>query len=419
MSWQDRLKEAAYISPSGTRYPFLYENLSHSRDKNITEFDFPDVDGTYVQESGSSGRKFPIECIFWGDNYDQLATGFENALFEKGIGKLEHPIYGTFDVVPSGTITRKDDLKSAGNQSIVNVTFINTLGLIYPNSQRDAASEVADSIDNYRETASKQFAKNIKSKSYLQNATFKNKYKSYLEQAQEKLQPITESAEDLNSEFVAINTSINNQVGSIFSVLDTPAVLANQTIRLLQLPGQSLISIGQRFGAYSDLISSLIFDYDNTGTNTNIISPTSNDFYNKNLFASAYITGMASSILNTQFETKKDALDSATELLQQYDNVVSWQDDNIKALGIIDTGEEYQQLSDLVAITAGYVIEISFTLKQEKRVWLDRARTVIDLVAELYQNDLDSNIDFFIRTNNLSGTEILELPRDKEVVYYV
>jgi len=49
---------------------------------------------------------------------------------------------------------------------------------------------------------------------------------------------------------------------------------------------------------------------------------------------------------------------------------------------------------------------------------LSRDRTIIDLVGELYGN-IDDELDFFINSNNLSGNEILELPKGKEIVYYV
>ena len=32
---------------------------------------------------------------------------------------------------------------------------------------------------------------------------------------------------------------------------------------------------------------------------------------------------------------------------------------------------------------------------------------------------IDENLDFLINSNNLTGSEILELPRGREVVYYV
>ena len=78
----------------------------------------------------------------------------------------------------------------------------------------------------------------------------------------------------------------------------------------------------------------------------------------------------------------------------------------------------YAALLDSVTKAVGYIVSISFSLKTEKTIILTENRSILDLVAELY-GELDDKLDFFINTNNLSGSEILELPRGREIVYYV
>ncbi len=50
MPWQDRVKVAAYISPSGTRLTFDFENVSSEFDKLGEAFNFPDAERTYMQD---------------------------------------------------------------------------------------------------------------------------------------------------------------------------------------------------------------------------------------------------------------------------------------------------------------------------------------------------------------------------------
>ncbi len=109
MAWVDNLREAAYTSPSGVRPVFLYDNVSKKIPKKTSVFNFPDVDGSYIQDFGRKGRRYPLQVIFNGTDYDVTAVEFERSLEERGAGKLEHPLYGTVDVVPFGTITRRDD----------------------------------------------------------------------------------------------------------------------------------------------------------------------------------------------------------------------------------------------------------------------------------------------------------------------
>lgn len=411
MAWTDRLKEAAYISPSGERYTFEFENVSNTRSKKTTTFEFPDADGTFVQESGSTGRTYPLRCIFWGTDYDQEADAFDAALFERGTGKLEHPIYGTVDVVPSGTVTRRDDLKTAANQAILEVTFIATIGLIYPSAQNDPASDVVAAVASFNAAQAEEFEGNIDLDTAVKKATFKNTYNSFLDQVEGGLESIAAVSAEVEAEFNAINDSINRGIDVL---IDQPLTLAFQTAQLIQAPARALSLITARLDAYSNLASSIISNNDGSTS----VSPDANDFYNKDLYTSSYVTGSVLSTVNNQFDTRAGALEAATLILEQFDDVSAWKDTNLTELGLIDTGSAYQQLQEAVAVTAGFLVEISFTLKQERRLILDRARTIVDLTAELY-GSIDDNLDFLIDSNDLSGSEILELPKGKEVVYYV
>ena len=174
-----------------------------------------------------------------------------------------------------------------------------------------------------------------------------------------------------------------------------------------------MASITARLEAYRDLANSII------GGDDAVSEPGSgNKFRGNDLFASTLVTGSIVSVVNNRFETKTEALQAAEAVLVQMEEVTNWRDDNFESLGEVDTGGSYQQLQEAVAITAGFLVQISFSLKQERRITLDRSRTVIDLVAELYRT-VDEELDFFLASNELTGSEILELPKGREIVYYV
>lgn len=69
-------------------------------------------------------------------------------------------------------------------------------------------------------------------------------------------------------------------------------------------------------------------------------------------------------------------------------------------------------------MAAGMVVSQSFTLKQERALVLSRDRGLVELVAELY-GTIDAELDFFISSNNLSGSDILSIPKGRTVVYYI
>lgn len=412
MAWNDRIRQAAYSSPNGTRVVFGgYENVKETVEKKTTAFEFPDAPGTYVQDLGHSGRRYPFLVYFWGENYDLESNVFMGALLETGVGKLEHPIYGTKNVVPFGAITRRDDLKTAANQSVFEVVFWETTGVIYPTSQTDPASAVLLAVAAYNEAAAAEFEEVTSLSSAVEQATVKGSYQALLDSASSGLREIADTQEDVSAQFNAIVDSIDLGLDIL---VGQPLTLAFQTAIMIQAPARALTSITARLDAYANLASSIISGPPATQGND---SRNSNDFHVKNLYASTYATGSVVSTVNNQFATKSDAIAAAEVLLTQLSAIVDWRDLNFESLGEIDTGAGYQKLQESVALAAGFLVEISFTLKQERRIVLDRNRTIIDLVSEVY-GSIDDQLDFFINSNDLSGSEILELPKGREIVYY-
>ena len=414
MAWQDRIKVAAYNAPNGQRVTFDFEDVSKQFDKKTTAFNFPDADGTYIQDLGHSGRRYPLRVIFWGDDYDTASDEFETLLQQKGQGKLEHPIYGTIDVVPFGTITRRDDLKTSGNQSITEVTFWETTGVVYPTSSFDPTSGILSALDEYTASASETFDNALSLSTAIEQVTAKNQILALVAQVDDVMQPIVDLQDDVRSQFNSINDSINRGIDVL---IGEPLTLAFQTVQLIQSPARALSAITDRLSAYGDLASSIVDSTNNIFT-PGTDSTNSNSFHTADLFASSYVSGSILSTVNNTFETKTDAITAAEVVFQQFDEVVAWRETNFNSLQQVDTGESYQKLQEAVAITAGALIEISFSLKQERRIVLDRNRTIIDLAAELY-GEVDAQLDFMIDTNNLTGSEILELPRGREIVYYI
>jgi prophage DNA circulation protein len=414
MAWTDRLNAAAYTSPGGTRQTFEYEDVRRSVEKKTTAFDFPDADGTYIQDLGNTGRQYPLRLFFWGPDYDLAAASFESLLLERGPGRLEHPAYGTVDVVPFGTITRRDDLKTAANQAVLEVTFWETIGIIYPTGQTDPGSSVLSAVDAYNAALSEQTAGALDLSAPSSLVSFKNTYDGLLSAAAGGLQAVADTQDGVRRQFDAINESINRGIDTLVS---TPLDLVFQTTLLIQAPARSASAISARLSAYGDLASSLLSG-DGAVVSGGDNTRDANTFYARDVFASSYVSGSVVSAVNARFETKAEAILAAEAILTQLSNVETWREANYAALAAIDTGGAYQKLQEAVALTAGFLVDISFSLKQERAVVLDRARTIVDLSAELY-GSVDDQLDFLISSNSLTGSEILELPEGRRIVYYV
>lgn len=421
MSWSERLVEAAYTSPTGIRMRFMYEDVSSSTDLRTTTFLYLMVNGGYVQGNGIGPRILPIIAYFTGPDCDQLGKAFENLCFEPGVGKLEHPIHGTFDVTPMGQVVRRDDLKSAANQTIIEVTFSQTLTEVFPIITPNLFDVSLYALQQFSEIkAPNAFAKAMDLKKSIQRARTQNQFTTLLSTVKAALRTAAEAEDSVFREFRALDREMN---ATISLLVGEPLRLARNLIVLAQLPGRSTALMLSRLEGYGNLLVRL-FTVNPFGQGSDPATPDDevrdkNNFFSTDLTAAAAVSGLAVSALNNKFTTRPEALETAQALLDGLAAFVEWRDQRAIDLGVVDTGEMYQGIFDAIQNAAAYLVNVSFSLLPERVVVLDRARTPLDLCSELYGSVSDERLNMLINSNNLSGSEILELQPGRRVRYYV
>lgn len=420
-SWKSRVREGAYTSPTTkTRITFLYEDVSRSFEKRGTIFEFAGVDEAYIQEKGFGPRQYPMVCYFSGSDHDMVATAFEAALLERGIGKLEHPFYGTVNVLPFGTITRRDDLKTAANQTAIEVTFWTTLKEVYPRAGSDPKNEITSAIDGFDVVAAQQFAAKANLADAVSKANAKATAKGFLRDVSATLQAASDATASVRREFDDGFRLLNDGIDVL---IGQPLLLAQQVSNLIQAPARAASGILSRLAGYEALAARLFASPAGRPASSvpEIVASQRQKLVNNvqvaNLFATSAVAGSVVAVVNTRFTTKPEALIAADRVLNLFDAASAWRDSSFGTLDVVDTGEDYQALQQAVAMTAGFLVQVSFALVPERRIVLDRARTIIDLAAELY-GSVDDKLDLLINTNNLTGSEILELSRGRVIKYY-
>lgn len=414
MAWNDRIIKATYTSPNGNTLEFDYEDVGREFDKRTTPYSFPDSAGTYVQDMGVTDKRYPLRMFFWGDDHDLQAAAFEEILSEQGHGTLNHPMYGIVTVVPFGTISRRDDLKTASNQSVIEVTFWETIPLVFSFGEEDDLSGVViTALDEYNEAKAAEFARLAELGTEVERTSIKGTFDSLLKKVKTGLNAIADTQESVRKQFNAINDSINNGIDTI---IGEPITLAFQTTLLIQSPARAITSISAKLKAYKDLASSIVAGNGAVVTR-GYGTDSGNKFQVRDIHASGYVTGSILSAVNHEFSTKREALEAAESIITQFDELNVWRESNYLALSLNDDGESYQKLLSAVGYATGYLVQLSFSLKQEYSVVLQSDRSIVDLCSELY-GGIDE-LDFFVSSNDLSGDEILEIPRGREIVYYV
>lgn len=398
---------------------FAYADVSREVDKRTAAFDFPGVDGAYVQDNGHGERRYPLLCYFAGANCDREAAAFEALLLERGAGRLDHPVYGRVDVVPFGTITRRDDLLSAANQAVIEVVFWSTVGAIYPTSRVSPRHEVVQQIAATQVALAGGFARAMNLRTEARRVDAKLTTGGVLRDIQAALRTASSATEAVNRQFRDIQQQINFGLDVL---IGDPLQLAQQLLNLITAPARALSGIVSRLEAYRDLLDRMLERSRSAPSPASVLEREqvrlSNDFHTADLAGSGAVLGSVASVVEHRFSAKPQALEAAEDILDAAAALTAWRDEQFAELGQIDTGEGYQALQETVALAVGYLVEISFTLVPERATVLDRPRGLIELTAELY-GVVDARLDFMISTNRLTGSEILELPRGKRVVYYV
>lgn len=430
--WKSKIVDGVWSSPGGTRITFQFEDVSRTIDLRSTHFEFPGKDGVYVQRHGHGTRTYPLRCYFSGANCVDEAAAFVKALLEPGIGKLQHPLYGTFDCVPDGTITQRDDLVTGANQTIVEVAFLPTLRAIYPTALMEPGSEILGAVGLFEQAQIAQFTKLADMSNVMRQTGLVESVRNGLIEINTALRVSVMGVPDVRRAFEDAMSSLESSVNDLVAL---PEELAEQVLELIALPaeiaGYAVSALDNLLGGYSSLGANLIAsDGANPGSkltpSTIITSRTlqvSNEFHLADLQAMGSVGAMVRAVVGHEFTTRPEAINSAATVLDEFDTVMEWRDEGFADIAPIainqrDIGESHQHLQTAVATTAGHLVRVSFSLVPERRLVLDRARNMVELVHELYKAQGESKLDDFIRNNDLTGDEILELPAGRTVVYY-
>lgn len=412
MAWNDRLLQATYVSPSGIPFNFSYEDVSMTSEKKTSEFIFPEVNGSYIQDLGRAGRSFPFTVFFSGSDYDLVSDSFMSALEEKGIGTLIHPIYGVRFVVPTGSITRNDALLSESNQAVFNVTFSETIiGSLFPQNTEDILSKIKSYISIFIQASSLQFNDNVVLDITSEILSVSQKLTDQILSATLSLESIVKINEEISAAFQIVKNSIPDTISNI---TENPEIAIQQLFTMLRIPSEVTDMMNEKYTAYTSLINPVL----NQEEYQPLISSNNpnNLFLNDLLFVFGSFAFLNESVLTVNFKTRNEVIALSENLLTVFDNIKIWMDQNISSLNYVDTGESYESILNIIQSIASYLINIAFDLPAEKRIILGEDRNIIELVSELY-GDL-TQIDYFIQTNDLTCDEIEILKQGKEVIYY-
>ena len=441
MAWNDELLEARYTSPSGKTFSFRWGDVSKETDLKTSAYTFPQKDGALVQSLGRGGRRFPLDCVFAGEDCFSDADAFESGLEEKGIGELQHPVYGTRKVVPTGSIKRADNLVSGANMVTITVTFSETItDEAMPNSSVAVSESILSDYEAIEDLAVSDFAGGIETANASEQIKLSEALKKNLNTSFKEMEGAAESL-SLNDELYQAFMMLKKQGAELIEKLgkdiNAPLNFARTLYNIYKLPSKQITSLRKTIDGYTGAYTSLLIDFTTDPMGAQNIA---NQFHALCLSLVANVTSLGSALTNVAgatdtsaettegeaeasgnksvgFKNREEAINAISELNELFDNYTEYVDKYAQKNVFVDDSETYYAVQKLVVSVENYVLNIAFDLPTKRTITLGRDRQLLELLTELYGNL--NHIDEFIQENNLNADELEVLPMGREVQYYV
>ena len=393
MSWLNKINNVPIeiITGDGKVYNPIFRTTTSSIPMNETVYEFVNKEGGLVVRGLIGVESFPVELHFTGSNVLDTIDEFKESTKDTRPWTFQNPFIGTRTVQP----TTIGFSYSALNDVIVTTTLYETISDLQPVSVLDVQSDILESIENVSEIA-------IETATQTNTSITNNILDKY------KLSAVTE--EDLENVIQKGNETLN-------TVSDATEFM-RQNVDFLRAPALYYASAKNRIAncieALEELgnaIISLPFYYISSGA-VMITALCEAAITKSNDIAIEQDLPE----LGDDYTTRNDVI-STINTISTYSRLYFDNIGTIQNNGYLPNYQLIRALLTTISKTLGQLLIFAQDALQERTYVLPENLPLIVLVHRLYGN-LD-NIESFTKFNNLQISELLIIPKDKEVVYFV
>ena len=418
--YRDRLRPSIQLtSPDGTVFTALWVGNESSHVKKIGIFDYPGVAGSTVQDQNIRSAEYPLTLQFEGPDNDLTAKQFIDALKEKGVWEVVHPVLGLLKLQPM-TFTPDWQPVTSGNITVIKTEWIEPLDVAVVPSVPELQANVAAQIETVNEVAAEQLEDNTFQETAEEVGGIRAAALDVVAAVEEKLEAVSDFAADITAEMLAIKRDID----AVLAVVPMDIIaLAGQIKELIQLPARAIQDVQSRLDAYKGFaVSAGLLSPDTPGTAS----------YNRVAVQEAALTaamGAVADVASTgDLLSRTEAVGVIEDVLALFDDITN----NLDASQVLFEGssidrqyfsqsQSYSVAARMNALTVAYLLRASFDLKVEKRFVLTRARNPVTVTIEEYGSlgEDDLFLDLFNASNKIQGNEFIMMPKGRALVVYV
>jgi hypothetical protein len=404
MSWLDKVKTELVIKAGdGVEYRPDWMNANKGKEFNVTEFDFPNVNGTLVYRTTHKGQRYNLELYFQGENHLDVASNFMLSANDRRAWTLTHPYYGRLLVQPTSISIDN----SASNVSKITCPVIETITDIFPKGSQAPLADIENAALNTNEAFANSFGQITPTPTTvnLLNLNVLRAYRNMLKATTDGM---------INNVVNAYNEALT----FIAEAATEPIEAMQKTQALLVMPASFALSAQQRFQV-------LTVQYNGQRNDLqNIVKKEEKKAYEANVAATLTALSLtAATPLENNFAYQIDALNAVDLLLDSYNQYVADLDslqtnNNNSPTSYIPDYESLKNLSQLVNFTAASLFAIALNGKQERSFLLEENSNWVLLTHRLY-GLTDENITTLIRNNNAGLKEALQVEKGRLIKYYI
>ena len=435
MSYVERIERLTYQSPKRKTFDLEFDDLARNIQRKTAINEFPYQNIANVQDLGMGNLKIPIRCYISGSDYDLEADRFFKALNEQGSGILDHPRWGSIDVIPIN-ITQSESFVEGLGRAIFEIEFIqffpdanyfpekifaffkNLFGLITGAIDFifGAINSVLTIETDLRRVArtGRRIVGSVVSETKRVETRFKGISDRWKEDTRNNF---VDSTFDPANKFRVSGRErqdLFNKNLRVFQeyIEDNPNLVISEAVKQLNNLARSEqdpnIKVSQTIASYNSTID--FIDSKFSDTNMNDFEANING-YN----AIAFTLAMSEKLINANYVTRNDSIQAIDVLQERREKLKLIYDKVLQKNGNLDY-DILLQTYNLISNTQRQILNQSLQLPTEKSIVLDKDTSPIEFVYSL-TNDIE-RLDELMSYNNLQGKNILVIPKGTSLRYY-
>lgn len=407
MSWQDRLNTIKFEIITGdgkSWYPLLVPKFEKHIEFNGTQYDFIGKLGSTFIRRFPKGLSFPLEFVFQGVDHDKESNSFEYSARDQKFWLVTHPFYGQVQCQP---------LSLAVNSSGFNTTVIKCVVIETFETDKNLSAAQLNSATKVSEVSllvNKNAQTSLKASPVNKTINAKDLQKAIKQTS--TIGKIISGVAKLDSEMKSYSSLLSKAIDELnnYSAITVQYLTSIQS--LISLPANVASNIGSRINCLESLLSS---------TYNSLSGVASLSYFQKAFYNLVGVT-IVSKMCDAVTVQNDGDLQTRIEVLFYLDKIQSNYNEFLKNLDSLDFTPDHDlmfAINEQVYSTVFYLYSILFQSKQERIFYCDKDTNLILLAHRLYGSATDENIQAVKTTNKIGISELLNIKKGREILYYV